>query len=97
MWCFGHGPNKPPKKPHWDLFYFPASFEGEPPFRVVDEHLVHLPLRDAPLQHLWDYILQDVRIAVAAKLGEAVLGVDVVRDHYHVLVALLREESQAGK
>lgn len=77
--------------------FAPASFEGEPLLRVVDEDLVHLPLRDAPRQHLWHYILQDVRIAVPAKLGEAVLGVDVVRDHYHVLVALLHQKRQAGK
>lgn len=76
---------------------FVALFEGEPPFRVVDEDLVHLRLRDAPPQHLWHYILQDVRIAMAAKLGEAILGVDVMRDHYLVFIALFDEKCQAGK
>lgn len=76
---------------------FVALFEGEPLFGVVDEDLVHLPLRDAPPQHLWHYILQDVRIAVATKLGEAILGVNVVCDHYLVLIALLHEKCQTGK
>lgn len=75
--------------------FIPALFEGQPAFRVVDEDLVHLVLRDAPHQHLRHNVLQDVGVAVAAVLGEAVLGVDVVRDHYLVLVALLHEERQA--
>lgn len=54
-------------------------------------------LRDAPHQHLRHNVLQDVGVAVATVLGEAVFGVDVVRDHYLVLVALLREERQAGQ
>lgn len=73
-----------------------ASFEGEPPLRVVDEDLVDLPRRDAPAEHLGHDVLQDVGVAVASELGEAVLGVDVVRDDHLVLVALLHEERQAG-
>lgn len=34
---------------------------------------------------------------MAAKLGEAILGVDVMRDHYLVLIALLHKKCQAGK
>lgn len=52
-------------------------------------------LRDAPHQHLRHNVVQDVRVAVAAVLGEAVLGVDVVCNHYLVLVALLHKERQA--
>lgn len=74
-----------------------ALFEGEPLFGVVDEDLVHLPLRDAPPQHLWHDVLQDVGIAVAPELGEAILGVDVVRDHYLVLIALFHQKRQAEK
>lgn len=73
-----------------------ASFEGQPALGVVDEDLIHLLLRDAPHQHLRHDVPQDVRVAVAAVLGEAVLGVDVVRDQYLVAVALLHQERQAG-
>lgn len=76
---------------------FCALFEGQPAFRVVDEDLVHLVLREAPHQHLWHNVLQDVRVAVAAVLGEAVLGVDVVCDHNLVLVAFLHKECQAER
>lgn len=72
-----------------------ALFEGQPAFRVVDEDLIHLVLRDAPPQHLRHDVVQDVRVAVAAVLGEAVLGVDVVCDNYLVLVALLHKKRQA--
>lgn len=65
-------------------------------FGVVNEDLVHLVLRDAPRQHLRHNVVQDVRIAVTAVLGEAVLGVNVVGDHDLVLVALLDEKSQAA-
>lgn len=74
-----------------------ALFEGQPVFRVVDEDLIHLVLWDAPHQHLRHYVLQDVRVAVAAELGETVLGVDVVRDHYLVFVALLHKQRQAER
>ena len=74
---------------------FSASFEGQPSFRVVDEDLIHLVLRDAPPQHFRRDVLQDGRVAVAAVLGETVLGVDVVSDHYLVLVALLYQVRQA--
>lgn len=73
-----------------------ASFEGQPAFGVVDEDLVHQVLRDAPRQHLRHDVVQDVGVAVAAVLGEAVLGVDVMGDHYLVLVALLDEKPQAA-
>lgn len=73
-----------------------ASLEGQPVFGVVDEDLVHLVLRDAPRQHLRHDVVQDVRVAMAAVLGEAVLGVDVVRDQHLVLVALLDEKRQAA-
>lgn len=76
---------------------FLALFEGQPAFRVVDEDLIHLVLRDAPHQHLRHDVLQDVRVAVAAVLGETVLGVNIVCDHYHVLVALLHQEGQAER
>ena len=79
------------------VFFFFALLEGQPAFRVVDEDLVHLVLRDAPRQHLRHDVLQDVGVAVAAVLGEAVLGVDVVRDHDIVLVALLHEERQSER
>ena len=82
------------QKPPSGLFLF-ALFEGQPAFGVVDEDLVHLVLRDAPDQHLRHDVVQDVRVAVAAILGEPVLGVDVVRDHDLVLVALLHQERQA--
>lgn len=72
-----------------------ASLEGQPVFGVVDEDLVHLVLRDAPRQHLRHDVVQDVRVAMAAVLGEAVLGVDVVRDQHLVLVALPDEKRQA--
>lgn len=65
-------------------------------FGVVNEDPVHLVLRDAPRQHLRRDVVQDVRVAVAAVLGEAVLGVDVMGDHDLVLVALLDEKSQAA-
>lgn len=65
-------------------------------FGVVDEDLVHLVLRDTPRQHLWHNVVQDVGVAVAAVLGKAVLGVDVMGDHYLVLVALLDEKPQAA-
>lgn len=65
-------------------------------FGVVNEDLVHLVLRDASGQHLGHDVVQDVRVAVAAVLGEAVLGVDVMGDHDPVLVALLDEKSQAA-
>lgn len=65
-------------------------------FGVVYEDLVHLVLRDAPHQHLRHNVVQDVRVAVTAVLGEAVLGVDVMGDHDLVLVALLDEKSQAA-
>ena len=78
-------------------FFFFALLEGQPAFRVVDEDLVHLVLRDAPRQHLRHDVLQDVGVAVTAVLGEAVLGVDVVRDHDIVLVALLHEERQSER
>ena len=74
-----------------------ALFEGQPAFGVVDENLVHLVLRDAPHQHLRHNVVQDVRVAVAAVLGQAVLGVDVVRDQDLVLVALLHQERQAER
>lgn len=70
-------------------------FEGQPVFRVVNEYFIHLVLRDAPGQHLRHNVLQDVRVAVASVLGQAVLGVDVVRDHNLVLVAFLHQERQA--
>lgn len=73
-----------------------ASFEGQPVFGVVNEDLVHLVLRDASGQHLRHDVIQDVRVSVAAVLGEAVLGVDVMGDHDLVLVALLDEKSQAA-
>lgn len=66
-------------------------------FRVVDEDLIHLVLWDAPAQHLRHYVVQDVRVAVAPELGETVLGVDVVCDHYLVLVALLHKKRQAER
>lgn len=52
-------------------------------------------LQYAPRQHLWHNVLQDVRVAVAAVLGQAVLGVDVMSDHDLVLVALLHQKRQA--
>lgn len=77
--------------------FFSALLEGQPAFGVVDEDLVHLVLREAPRQHLRHDVLKDVGVAVAAVLGEAVLGVDVVRDHDLVLVALLHEGRQAER
>lgn len=73
-----------------------ASLEGQPVFGVVDEDLVHLVLRDAPRQHLRHDVVQDVRVAMTAVLGEAVLGVDVVRNQHLVLVALFDEKRQAA-
>lgn len=72
-----------------------ASFEGEPAFRVVDEDLVHLGLGDSPGQHLRHDVPEDVRVAVAAVLGQAIFAVNVVCDHDLVLVALLHQERQA--
>lgn len=68
-----------------------ALFESQPVFRVVDEDLIHLMLGDAPHQHFRHYVLQDVRVAVAAELGETVFGVDVMCDHDLVLVAFLHK------
>lgn len=82
---------------HLPLVPLFALFEGQPVFRVVDEDLIHLVLRNAPRQHLRHNVPQDVRVAVAAVLGETVLGVDVVRDQHLVLVALLHEERQAER
>ena len=45
---------------------FSSSFEGEPVARVVDEHLVHLVLRDSPGQHHGNHVQQDVGVAVPA-------------------------------
>ena len=70
-------------------------FESEPALGVVYEDLVHLCLGEAPPQHLGDDALQDVGVAVAAVLGQAVLGVDVVCHHDVVLIALLHQEPQA--
>lgn len=73
-----------------------ASLEGQPVFGVVYEDLVHLVLRDAPRKHLRHNVVEDVRVAVTAVLGEPVLGVDVMGDHDLVLVALLDEKAQAA-
>lgn len=74
---------------------FSDLFEGQPALWILNEDFIHLVLRDAPRQHLWHDVLQDVRVAVTAVLGQTVPGVDVMCDHYLVLVALLHQERQA--
>lgn len=63
---------------HQTAFLFFYLFKGQPVFGVVHQDLVHLLLCDAPRQHLGNYVPQDVGVAVAAKLGQTVLSVDVV-------------------
>ena len=58
----------------------------------MDQDLVHLALGYTSGQHLGRDVLQNVRVAVAPVFGQAVLGVNVMRDNNPVLITLLHKE-----
>lgn len=68
-----------------------GSFECQPLLWVINQDLVHLVLRNSSGQHLGHNVFQNVRVAMPAIFGQAVLGVNVMCYHNAVLISLFNK------